>query len=290
MVVELFRRSSSFYLSTESPPMMGLGQPAFAVNLSQRPANRDDLRGSERLFKIVEELSDRSMNLTEVAGAVELPKSTALRFLRDLEEAGWVSRNRDGIYSLGASVVGLAAQYLSQNEMVTVATPEMRRLRDELDETVSLSRRVGLIRVCVQEFPSKKNLRLVLGIGERGPLHAGASGVLLYAHMPEEERKRLAEDGFSQFTQRTITDFRALEREATKIREQGWALTKGQKTEGGVALAVPLADPNYDGEIAALGLFGPELRCSTKAKQQQWLAALQDTAARIRESLARNNP
>lgn len=230
------------------------------------------------------------MNLTEVAGAVELPKSTALRFLRDLEEAGWVSRNGDGVYSLGASVVGLAAQYLSHNEMVTVATPEMRRLRDELDETVSLSRRVGLIRVCVQEFPSKKNLRLVLGIGERGPLHAGASGLLLYAHMPEDERKRLAEEGFPAFTRRTITDFKTLEKAAAKIRQQGWALTKGQKTEGGVAIAVPLADPNYDGEIAALGLFGPELRCSTKAEQKNWLEALQDTAASISASLARNRP
>lgn len=244
------------------------------------------MRGSQRLFTIVEELSAEPMNLTEVAGAVELPKSTALRFLRDLEEAGWVIRNSDGIYSLGATVLGLAAQYLSHNEMVTAATPEMRRLRDELDETVSLSRRVGPIRVCVQEFPSKKNLRLVLGIGERGPLHAGASGLLLYAHMPEEERRRLADDGFTKFTKRTITDFAALEQEAERIRQQGWSLTKGQKTEGGVAIAVPIVDPDHDGEIAALGLFGPELRCATKAEQQRWLKTLSATADTITASLA----
>ena len=244
------------------------------------------MRGSQRLFTIVEELSAEPMNLTEVAGAVELPKSTALRFLRDLEEAGWVIRNSDGIYSLGATVLGLAAQYLSHNEMVTAATPEMRRLRDELDETVSLSRRVGPIRVCVQEFPSKKNLRLVLGIGERGPLHAGASGLLLYAHMPEEERRRLADDGFTKFTKRTITDFATLEQEAERIRQQGWSLTKGQKTEGGVAIAVPISDPDHDGEIAALGLFGPELRCATKAEQQRWLKTLSATADTITASLA----
>ena len=116
------------------------------------------------------------MNLTLVAEAVELPKSTALRFLRDLEEAGWVARDNAGVYSLGATVVGLAAQYIAHNEMVAAAAPAMRDLRDKIDETVSLSRRVGLIRVCVQEFPSRKALRLVLGVGERGPLHAGASG------------------------------------------------------------------------------------------------------------------
>lgn len=244
------------------------------------------MRGSQRLFAIVEELSHQSMNLTEVAGAVELPKSTALRFLRDLEEAGWVARDRDGVYSLGPSVVSLAAQYLSHNEMVTVSTPFMRELRNELDETVSLSRRVGLIRVCVQEFPSKKNLRLVLGIGERGPLHAGASGLLLYAHMPEEDRKRLAEQGFERFTSKTITEPKALEKEAEQIRSQGWAVTHGQKTAGGVAIAVPLTDPSSEGEVAALGLFGPQLRCATKAEQKRWLKALLETAGSIRANLA----
>jgi DNA-binding IclR family transcriptional regulator len=244
------------------------------------------LRGSQRLFTIVEKLSRQSMNLTEVSEAVELPKSTALRFLRDLEEAGWVARDNDGVYSLGATVVGLAAQYISHNEIVTASTSTMRNLRDELDETVSLSRRVGLIRVCVQEFPSKKSLRLVLGIGERGPLHAGASGILLYAYMPQEERRRLAEAGFERLTKRTITDFDALEREAEKVRNRGWALTKGQRTEGGVAIAVPLFDPSSDDDVAALGLFGPEQRCSTRAEQERWLEALLKTADSIQSALA----
>lgn len=244
------------------------------------------MRGSQRLFTIIEELSRESMNLTEVAEAVNLPKSTVLRFLRDLEEAGWAARDNEGVYSLGATVVGLAAQYIVHNEMVAAATPAMRDLRDKLDETVSLSRRVGLIRVCVQEFPSKKNLRLVLGIGERGPLHAGASGILLYAHMPEEERRRLAETGFERFTKRTITDFESLEEEAEKVRKQGWALTKSTRTEGGVAIAVPLSDPGADGEIAALGLFGPELRCSTKAERERWLRALLQTAETIQSAMS----
>jgi DNA-binding IclR family transcriptional regulator len=243
------------------------------------------LRGSERLFTIVEKLSRKPTNLTQVAEAVGLPKSTALRFLRDLEEAGWVARDNTGIYSLGATVVGLAAQYIAHNELVAAATPAMRDLRDKLDETVSLSRRVGLIRVCVQEFPSKKNLRLVLGVGERGPLHAGASGILLYAHMPDEERRRLAEAGFERYTKRTLVDFDALEEEADKVRRQGWAITRGSRTEGGVAIAVPLSDPGAGGEIAALGLFGPELRCSTKADRERWLRALLQTAESIQAAM-----
>ena len=226
------------------------------------------------------------MNLTELAARVELPKSTTLRFLNDLEGANWVSRDSSGVYSLGANVVSLAAQYLTHNELINTATPHMRALRAELDETVSLSRRIGLMRVCVQEFPSTQSLRLVLGIGERGPLNAGASGILLYAHMPEEERRQLADEGLESFTDRTLTSFEDLEVEREKVLAQGWAVTHGTKTKGGVAIAVPLTDPDSDGDVAALGLFGPELRCATKAEQARWRKALLDTAADISATLS----
>jgi DNA-binding IclR family transcriptional regulator len=242
------------------------------------------VRGAQRLFVIVEQLSAKPMTLTEVARSAELPKSTALRFLRTLEEAGWVFRDRSGTYSLGAAIAGLAAQYLSGNPLVAMATPPMRALNATLDETVSLSRRVGLARVCVQEFPSTKNLRLVLGLGEQGPLHAGASGILLYAHMPEAERVRLAEEGLTRYTPDTIVDFEELEAEAEQVREQGWAMTRGQKTEGGLAIAVPISEPGSRSDIAALGVFGPEIRCSTKKAQDIWRHALLETAAEINEA------
>jgi len=246
------------------------------------------VRGAQRLFIIVERLSARPMTLTEVAREADLPKSTALRFLRTLEDSGWVYRDQSGVYSLGAAIAGLAAQYLSGDPLVTAATAPMRSLHAELDETISLSRRVGLTRVCVQEFPSTQNLRLVLGLGEQGPLHAGASGLLLFAYMPAEERARLADNGFPSFTSRTITDLVELEAAAGKIREQGWAMTRGQKTEGGLAIAVPISNPS--GEVAALGVFGPEIRCSTKREQERWRKALLATAAEINEATSRMAP
>lgn len=224
------------------------------------------------------------MNLTEVARSADLPKSTALRFLRTLEESGWVFRDDEGIYSLGAAIAGLAAQYLSGNPLVAAATPPMRALHADIDETISLSRRIGLTRVCVQEFASTKNLRLVLGLGEQGPLHAGASGLLLFAHMPRQERQRLAEEGFERFTARTITDLDRLEEEAEIIRERGWAVTKGQKTEGGLAIAVPIIEPGTHSDVAALGIFGPEIRASTKKQQDIWRESLLATAREINEA------
>ena len=255
--------------------------------LPHRPVK--DMRGSERLFAIIEDLSGEPKTLTEVATAVALPKSTALRFLRTLEDAGWVVRDKSGVYSLGAVVVGLAAQYLSSDPVVTAATPVMRELRDYLNETVSLSRRIGLTRVCVLEFPSTQNLRLVLGIGERGPLHAGASGLLLYAYMSPEERESLVEKPLERYTSRTITDPDVLELEAAVISRRGWAISKGQRIKGGVAMAAPIFEPGSNGEVAALGLLGPELRCSTQREQKRWLDALLSSAGQINDAMAHSH-
>ena len=243
---------------------------------------REPVPSSQRLFLIVDRLSAKPMTLTEVARETDLPKSTVLRFLKILEEGEWVYRDQAGVYSLGAAIAGLVARYLSAEPLVGAATPPMRSLRAALDETISLSRRAGLSRVCVQEFPSTQNLRLVLGLGEQGPLHAGASGLLLFAHMPPEERARLADVGFARYTSRTITSLGELEVEAERIRAQGWAMTRGQRTEGGLAIAVPVFGPS--GEVAALGVFGPEIRCSTKREQERWRRELLATAAEINEA------
>ncbi len=245
------------------------------------------MRGVDRLVSIVDAVALESSTLTEIAGRIDLPKSTALRFLRSLEESGWVLRDERGDYSLGPTLIGMAAKYFAGDALVVAAADPMRALRDKLGETVSLSRRVGLGRVCVQEFASTQNLRLVLGVGESGPLHAGASGVLLYAHLPDEARARFHETELTRFTDHTIVDFVELDEEAKRVRERGWAMSEGQKTSGGIAMAVPIHDPSARGEVVALGLFGPDLRASTEADRRRWLEQLQACAIEIRGRLAR---
>ena len=243
------------------------------------------MRGVERLVAIVDALAHGPATLTEIAGAVELPKSTTVRFLRTLEEAGWIVREGDH-YSHGAALVGMAARYIAGDALLTAASGPMQDLRNALGETVSMSRRVGLGRVCVQEYPSPQNLRLVLGLGEPGPLHAGASGLLLYAHLPEAERRRVIEAGLPRYTDLTPTSFEELEAEADLIRKRGWAMSHGQKTAGALAVAVPVRSPGPSGDIVALGLFGPELRASTESDRQAWLDALLRCADDITAALA----
>src|SRR5919106_5000885 len=125
------------------------------------------MRANDRLLRILGALAERPrpLTLTELARRVELPKPTALRFLRWLEPEGWVVRGTDDRYTLGPAILALAGRYVSSDPVLLTAAPLMEELRDELGETISLSRIMGTARTCVQEFPSLESLRLEIGGG-----------------------------------------------------------------------------------------------------------------------------
>lgn len=241
-----------------------------------------DMQSHRRLFAILRDLGDRpSSTLSEIASRVDLPKPTVLRFLRSLEGDAWVTRTPEGGYALGPSILGLAGQYLSLDSVIVAASPAMMRLRDALGETATLSRASGSTRICVQEFPSTQPLRLVLGLGRQGPLHAGASGLILLANMPAPARAEILSAPLDALTERTIASAESLELECERIRAQGWAITRGQRTAGAAAVCVPIADPSAEWGIAALGVYGPDVRCRTIEDERRWLDALRICAAEI---------
>jgi DNA-binding IclR family transcriptional regulator len=244
------------------------------------------MRGNDRLLAILDALGEQPyMSLSDVADRVGLPRPTALRFLRSLEPSAWVLRKPDGRYSLGPAVLALAGRYLSSDTLLVAASPHMRALRDDLGETVTLSRVSGGERTCVQVFPSTQSLRLVLNVGEKGPLHAGGVGLVLLAHLPADRRAAILDSPLRPYTDRTVLSRDALEEQCAEIRERGWVVTHGQKTVGGVTVALALHEAGTD-EVSALGIFGPEARCHTPAEERRWLSKLRECAAAITASMS----
>jgi IclR family acetate operon transcriptional repressor len=248
------------------------------------------MRTQDRIFLLLEQLSNAPrQTLAEVADHAGLPRPTALRFLRSLEEQGWVTRDAGGRYSLGPAVIALAHRYLSRTPVLTVAARPMQELRDTLGETVSLSATAGDARVCVQEYPSPASLRHVHEVGSVGPLHAGASGRMLLAHLPADRRATVLAAPLPVYTDTTVTDAAALQRACEEIREQGWVISHSEKTIGSVAIAVPIRDPD-DGSTYALTVFAPEVRFDRDRDLSDWVGAMQEQAQRIEEVLGSHEP
>src|SRR5689334_22998815 len=94
----------------------------------------------DKAFVLLEFLaaSGRPASLQEVTEAVKLPKPTAYRLLRSLQELGYVSRPADTRnYLIGPRAARLAAVD-PYSDLKAQAQPYLRRLHEEFNETVNL--------------------------------------------------------------------------------------------------------------------------------------------------------
>ncbi len=82
-------------------------------------------------------------------------------------------------------MVSLARGFLAGDSLATLALPVLQQLTALSGETCSLYVRQGFDRILVQRVESPHPLRHHTPIGERLPLHLGASGQLLCGGMPD---------------------------------------------------------------------------------------------------------
>lgn len=97
-------------------------------------------RTAERTLALLAVICERGRaTLSEASRATDLAPSTALRLLRTLEGAGFVRRDDDASYTPGGRIIQLGAQALSNESLVDLTGPAMKRLADATGESVYLS-------------------------------------------------------------------------------------------------------------------------------------------------------
>jgi IclR family KDG regulon transcriptional repressor len=188
-----------------------------------------------------------SLAFDDVAKRVGMPASTLYRFLHGLLRAGYVVKDAASqTYTLGPAVLRLGRVAEIALDLRALAMPWMDRLWERTGETIYLSVRLGLQRLCL-ESRERKGGGVILSIrpGETSPLYAGASGKVLLAFQPVDEIDAiLREIRLVRVTTRTVTKRAELRRELTAIRERGWAYTEAEYARGSWGLAAPILNAN----------------------------------------------
>ncbi len=232
--------------------------PEKAKSASRAPG----LRVLKALTWIVQEKS-QEVGVREMAVGLDLSPSTAHRLLSELVKADFVKHNpHSGRYSLSLEFLRLAHLTIAHVSLQQVALTHMRRLTDACNETSLLgvydSMRQEMMFLAMIE--SSHPLRYSIDLNKWLPVHVGASGLAIMAYLSEEEismiidRTRLA-----PLTSRSITERYRLEAELQKIRERGYAITRGQRTTGAVGLGAPVFGSNGE-VIGDICLTLPESR------------------------------
>ena len=244
----------------------------------------------DKTFSILEILLQHgsSMHMTEISEKLGLYPSTIHRILDTLKHRGYVEQDsHTQKYQLGLKVLELGMAKLHQMDLVREATPYLKELVNQCNETVHLGvLEAGEVLYLAKE-ESSQTIRMISYVGKRAPLHCTSLGKVLLAYLSAEERKKiLGGEVLPRLTENTITGKMELEQELDKVREQGFALDREENEKDVHCVAAPIR--NYQGEvIAAISISSPIFRLN-KNKQNDLKEALVETSKKISKRLGYN--
>jgi len=228
------------------------------------------------------------MNMTELSKKLGFYTSTIHRILDTLKHWGYVEQDpHTQKYQLGLKALELGMAKLYQMDLIREATPYLKKLVNQCNETVHLGvLEAGEVLYLAKE-ESSQTIRMCSYVGRRAPLHCTGLGKVLLAHLTEKERKKiLGEKVIPRLTKNTLTDKKELEKELDKVREQGFALDREENEKDVRCVAAPIR--NYQGEvIAALSISSPAFRID-KNIQNNLKNALIETSEKISKRLGYN--
>jgi len=229
-----------------------------------------------------------AMNITELAEKLEFYPSTIHRILDTLKYWGYVEQDPNTQkYQLGLKLLELGMAKFHQMDLVREATPYLKELVKECNETVHLGvLEEGEVMYLAKE-ESSQTIRMISYVGKRAPVHCTSLGKVLLAYLSEEERKKiLGEKELTRFTENTITDKSKLKKELDKVRKQGFALDLEENEKDIRCIAAPIK--NYQGKvIGAISISGPVYRIDIN-KQNHIKEALLKISNKISKRLGYN--
>lgn len=214
-----------------------------------------------RTIKILEFLGEhKGVTVTDISKALTFPKSTTHEILATLEKERLITKDLYNRYHLGLRLFELGNMAQSDLEIRRVASPFLKELNAELDETVHLTVLEGHEVLYVDCLESTKRLRTYSVIGVRAPLYCTSVGKAILAFLePKELEKVLDSLMFEKFTENTITDKIFLMDELTMIAQRGYAVDNMEHEDGLRCVGAPIR--NHNGSVfAAISVSGPSQR------------------------------
>lgn len=216
------------------------------------------LIGSIQFLDSVLELlhQKREIGVTEAAKELKRPKSTVHTYLKTLENINMVD-NDHGRYSLSLRLLEFGGQVRDQNELFKVARPEIEELASEVDELINIWIRHGDYVVRAYNSKERYGIKNLAILGERIYLHQNTAGKAILAKLPRPTVEEYAtRTGLPSAMEKTVSSYSELMSELEEIREDGFAVAKGERFEGTRAISASIHDEQRD-EIGALSIVIP---------------------------------
>jgi DNA-binding IclR family transcriptional regulator len=230
------------------------------------------------------------LGVTDIARALDLPKSTAAGIIFTLEQNDFLEQNAETRkYRLGSKLAERAGVFLAQFDLREIATPVLEDLRNECNESVNLAIRDGDYVVYIERMHGDNMLGMRSEIGKRERIHSTALGKAILSCLPSQELNEFINQyDFVHVTPRTITDPGAFFDALAETAQRGFALDDQENELGGRCVAAPIFDYQHR-PVAAISLSVPIQRFPEE-KIPDYGARVREAARQISQRLGATYP
>lgn len=199
------------------------------------------------------------LGVSEIASLLGLNRTTVHRLLATLERCGVVQRlPQSQKYTIGAHVLRFANVFFHFSDVRSVGLPTIMSLRDATNHTAALHLREQQSRLVIAQAESRQDLRVTYpDLGTPIPLHVGAPGKAILAHLRSEEIEHYVRtESLTSVVLNTPISESSLRAELERIRANGYSVTSQERRLGVLSIAAPLF--NAAGEaIASVNVAAP---------------------------------
>jgi len=219
------------------------------------------------------------ISLKQISARTDLPETTLFRVLLTLEKHKYLEQHRDGTYQLAPKLIfGWLVQ--AADRLRHIARPELERLANTFDETVSMSYlyddRIHVLD-CIETF---HEIRMTNKIGRVLPPHCSAMGKVIAAFQDRALADRILEVyGLSPRTEHTVVDRHKLFKQFEEARRTGIASDREESIRGGICFAAALRN-GHKPVVAAISISSPTIRMPPD-REKDIQAAVLESAGRI---------
>jgi DNA-binding IclR family transcriptional regulator len=225
-----------------------------------------------------------------IASALGLSGSTTYQYVRSLVEAGLLTSDKGGRYTIGPAVIEMDRLMRRFDPLIHEAQEPLRALVEATEgEAIGLLCRIYRLRVmCVDQY-----VRLAPAAAisyERGrpmPLARGAASKSILAHLGARTLRRFYDSDPEGIAGAGLgEDWESFRRTMRQMRKAGVAVTIGELDPGMMGISAAVFDPQGD-VLGSIGLVVPAANypagSDALAKAQ---GAVTNTAATLTEAIA----
>ena len=202
-----------------------------------------------RILNILEEIIIDPDNFTakKISHKLNITLPTIYRHIETLCEEKYLVASNSKKYLPGPKIRNLILKSLPYEPNFTLRRSYLRKLTNDIEETVSLSIPIGTKLVYFDRIEFHWPMQLNLEAGDHLPLHASASGKLYLSSIEEEKVIQIFKNIKTPKTAKnTITDISQFKKEIKKIKNQGYAFDDEEWFNGMVGASVPIFNSNKE--------------------------------------------